>query len=101
MEDLNPAKKQIEKEIREAYIFLRKKNNIIPSETLEFMKDAAIEKLWGDGKINSSNNLAIKQVPVKELLQRLNDGINKTPTGDLRNLLCDVNIALTILDTTT
>lgn len=101
MENLNQAKKQIEKEIREAYVFLRKENNTIPSETLEFMKDSAIEKLWGDGKIDSLNNLAIKQVPIKELLQRLNDGINKTPTGELRNLLCDVNIALTILDTTT
>lgn len=101
MEDFTPAKKQIEKEIREAYIFLREKNHTVPSETLEFMKDAAIEKLWGDGKINSSDNLAIKQIPVKELIQRLNDGINKTPTGDLRNLLCDVNIALTFLDTTT
>lgn len=101
MDDLNDAKKQIEKEIREAYIFLRKKNNTIPSETLEFMKDAALEKLWGDGKINSFNNLSIKQVPVKKLIQRLNDAINKTPTGELRNLLCDVNIGLTILDTTT
>jgi len=101
MENLNQAKKQIEKEIREAYVFLRKENNTIPSETLEFMKDSAIEKLWGDSKIDSYNNLSIKQIPVKELLQRLNDGINKTPTGELRNLLCDVNIALTILDTTT
>ncbi|MGK0175658.1 MAG: hypothetical protein ACI9AT_002045 [Ulvibacter sp.] len=39
------AKKQLEKEIREAYIFLREKNHTIPSETLQFMLDASIEKL--------------------------------------------------------
>ena len=39
------AKKQVEKEIMEAYLFLREKNMSIPSETLDFMKDAAIEKL--------------------------------------------------------
>lgn len=31
---------------------------------------------------------------MKKLLERLDLEINKTPTGDLRNLLCDVNIAL-------
>lgn len=36
---------QTEKEIREAYIFLREKNMTIPSETLQFMLDASIEKL--------------------------------------------------------
>jgi len=39
------AVKQMKKEIIEAYIFLRENNHTIPSETLEFMKDAAIEKL--------------------------------------------------------
>jgi len=39
------AGKQVEKEIREAYLFLRERNNTIPSETLEFMKDASLEKL--------------------------------------------------------
>lgn len=41
------AKKQLEKEIREAYVFLREKNNTIPSETLSFMLDASLEKLNG------------------------------------------------------
>jgi hypothetical protein len=41
------AKKQIEKEIREAYIFLREKNMSVPSETLQFMLDASLEKLQG------------------------------------------------------
>lgn len=31
--------------IREAYLFLRKENQSIPSETLEFMKEAALAKL--------------------------------------------------------
>ena len=39
------AKKQLEKEIREAYTFLREKNQTIPSETLQFMLDASLEKL--------------------------------------------------------
>jgi hypothetical protein len=39
------ALQQVEKEIREAYLFLREHNNTIPSETLEFMKDASLEKL--------------------------------------------------------
>ena len=39
------ATNQIEKEIREAYIFLREKNMTIPSETLQFMLDASLEKL--------------------------------------------------------
>jgi hypothetical protein len=41
------AKKQIEKEIREAYIFLRENNMSVPSETLQFMLDASLDKLQG------------------------------------------------------
>ena len=36
---------QLEKEIREAIIFLREKNHSIPSDTIEFMKVASLEKL--------------------------------------------------------
>ena len=39
------AKTQIEKEIREAVVFLRENNQTIPSETIQFMKEASIEKL--------------------------------------------------------
>jgi len=39
------AKSQMEKEIREAYVFLRKHNQTIPDETLQFMLDASLEKL--------------------------------------------------------
>ncbi len=34
---------------------------------------------------------------IENLIKRLNNEINKTPTGELRNLLCDVNIVLTKL----
>ena len=39
------AVEQLEKEIREAIVFLRKNNWTIPSETIEFMKQASLEKL--------------------------------------------------------
>jgi hypothetical protein len=39
------AEQQLEKEIREAIIFLREHNHTIPSETLEFMKIASLERL--------------------------------------------------------
>lgn len=31
---------------------------------------------------------------IQELIKRVEVEINKTPTGDLRNLLCDTNIVL-------
>ena len=31
---------------------------------------------------------------IQELIKRLESEINKTPTGELRNLLCDANIVL-------
>lgn len=37
--------KQTEKEVREAYLFLRNNNHTVPSETLQFMLDASLEKL--------------------------------------------------------
>jgi len=39
------AKDALEKEIREAIVFLRKNNYTIPNQTLEFMKAASLEKL--------------------------------------------------------
>jgi len=41
------AEKQIKKEIRQAILFLRETSQTIPSETIEFMKVAALEKLEG------------------------------------------------------
>ena len=42
------AKTQLEKEIREAIIFLREHNNTIPSETIEYMKQASLSQLKQD-----------------------------------------------------
>ncbi len=39
------VKSQMEKEIREAYIFLRTHNTTIPSDTIDFMRNASLEKL--------------------------------------------------------
>lgn len=39
------AADQIEKEIREACVFLREKNNTVPSQTIQFILDAALERL--------------------------------------------------------
>jgi hypothetical protein len=44
---------QTRKEIREAYLFLRKENQTVPSETLQFMLDASMEKLSEIEKIQS------------------------------------------------
>jgi hypothetical protein len=48
---------QMKQEIMEAYLFLRKNNMTVPSETLEFMKDAAIEKL--DGALENAETKSI------------------------------------------
>ena len=42
---MDAAINQIRMEVREAYVFLRKENSTIPSETLQFMLDASLEKL--------------------------------------------------------
>jgi len=39
------AEQQLKLEIYEAIMFLRENNNTIPSETIEFMKQASLEKL--------------------------------------------------------
>jgi hypothetical protein len=43
--ELMSAYFQLRGEIMAAYVFLREKNMSIPSETLDFIKDAAFEKL--------------------------------------------------------
>jgi len=43
--EFSGAELQLRREIMEAYTFLREKNMTIPSETLDFIKDAALEKL--------------------------------------------------------
>jgi len=42
---MSAYKQQLKKEILEAIIFLRENNHTIPSETLEFMKAASLEKV--------------------------------------------------------
>jgi len=45
MKEFRSAKVQLQKEIIEAIVFLRTNNQTIPSDTIEFMKIAALEKL--------------------------------------------------------
>lgn len=45
MNEFESAKAQLLKEIIEAVIFLRTKNQTIPSDTIDFIKIAALEKL--------------------------------------------------------
>jgi len=42
---MDAAINQIRIEVKEAYMFLRKENSTVPSETLQFMLDASLEKL--------------------------------------------------------
>ena len=58
------ANKQIEKEIREAYIFLRENNMTVPSETLQFMLDASLDKL-NDSTIVIKENTGIKDFAIQ------------------------------------
>ena len=62
---------QIEKEIRDAHTFLREKNQTIPSDTLQFMLDAALEKLHRTFHISASENLlnVIRQIPQQPQVQ--------------------------------
>ena len=39
------AEQQMEREIIEAIVFLRTENHTVPSDTIEFMKQASLEKL--------------------------------------------------------
>ena len=43
--DFNAARTQLEIEVREACVFLREKNMTIPSDTIQFMLDASVEKI--------------------------------------------------------
>lgn len=51
------ATSQLKKEILDAYVYLRTHNMSIPSSTLEFMKDAAIDKLNSSVSVYSKNGL--------------------------------------------
>lgn len=47
------ARQQTETEIKEAIVFLRKNNQTIPSDTIEFMKQASLEKLHEELKVKT------------------------------------------------
>ena len=64
---------QIELEIRKAYTFLREKNNTVPSETLQFMLDASLEKL-NNIKVNDMIKDVVKGKSMRDLvLQRIEE----------------------------
>ena len=44
--------------------------------------------------LSLDNKLQGVEAEVKKLITRVETEINKTPTGELRNLLCDVNMIL-------
>ena len=67
------------KDIMDAYVFLRTKNNTIPDEVLNFIKDAALEKLEPvekdyqtgikDGILIMVKNLEIKPMEIQKILE--------------------------------
>lgn len=81
------AEQQVEKEIREAIVFLRTENHTIPSETIEFMKQASLEKLrhpteeiktymidhWDrDGKIGTTYIVALNANQAEIIFKHMN-----------------------------
>ena len=61
------ANKMLEMEIRAAYIFLREKNHTIPSDTLQFMLDASLEKL-NSVEYNEVLDPVSKSLPSKNIV---------------------------------
>lgn len=49
-------------EILEAWVFLRKHNNSVPDETLDFIKDSAYEKLEKQEKLNKKKCMCGKEL---------------------------------------
>ena len=79
------TKKQLQKDIMDAYIFLRDNNYTIPSLSLDFIKNAALQKL---------ENKVVRELfdTVVLLQKRLEILINLTPTGEKRNGFTEENI---------
>lgn len=67
------AEKQLEKEIREACVFLREKNQTVPSETIQFILDSSLEKLKNISRIKTywfdtwDRNGKTKSIPIEAL----------------------------------
>ena len=56
------AKEQVKKEIIEAYVFLREYNTSIPSETLEFIKDASLNILNETDRISEIRETYLNRI---------------------------------------
>lgn len=52
--------------IMDTYLFLREKNNTIPSETIDFMKDCALDRLKELG-LSFEKGYKIKRIPNPEI----------------------------------
>lgn len=77
-----------EKEIIEAWVFLRKNNSSIPDEVLDFMKHHSLKAL------HRKNELILPEIKDERTIKHLEQLINLTPTGELRELLTELNILL-------
>lgn len=65
----NDWKDSFRKQIIDAYLWIRKNNQSIPDDVLDFMKEAALEKLLGVNKIKGGD--LMKYSVVSELIQFL------------------------------
>lgn len=63
--ELDRARQQLEKEIKEAYLFLREKNQTVPSETLDFILVASLEKLRDSNPVLEE----VKKIPQQGQVQ--------------------------------
>ncbi len=76
------ANKMLEMEIRAAYIFLREKNHTIPSDTLQFMLDASLEKL------NSVEYNEVLDTVSKPFCNNCKSGLKNYPEINRRTCSC-------------
>ena len=60
------AKQQLIKEIAEAIVFLREENKTIPTETIEFIKQAAMDKV--NPIVDPANKREVDIAYIKEKL---------------------------------
>lgn len=83
MEEFKEARESLRKEIIEAHIFLRTHNQTIPSETLEFIKCAALEKLEsGSPKVENTTTPALNLHGVVLRSEQLPDDLDHDPILD-------------------
>lgn len=80
------TKEQLKKDIMGSYVFLRENNYTIPDQSLDFIKNAALEKL---GNQNIKQALLSTVIVLQGRLEIL---INLTPTDTVRNKFTRENI---------